>query len=94
MTNEMAKEVFKFVTATLPDLLSKTDDPLEALQALGDEWKKRRTANIEDRSEQVEKDRAEVDDKLAKRRAASKKGARSRKRMADAAEAKEENKEE
>lgn len=95
MTNEMAKEVFKFVTTTLPDLLSKTDDPVEALQQLGTLWKERRTESIKDRSAEVEANRAEVDNKLAKRRAAAKKGARTRKRMAEAAadKAEEETKE-
>lgn len=85
MTNEMAKEFFRFVTSTLPNLLSEIEDPMEALQKLGDEWQKRRTVNIEDRSAEVAENRAEVDEKLAKRRAASKKGARSRRRMDEAA---------
>mgnify|MGYP000150314433 CR=1 FL=1 len=68
-----AKEFFKFVTSTLPNLLSAAKDPLEALEGLGTAWKANRTHDIKDRSKQVAANRSNVDDVLAARREAESK---------------------
>ena len=82
MNPVVAKEFFQFVMGTLPNLLSKHGDPMLALESLGQAWKENRSNDIQDRDEQVAENRAEVDDKLSKRKAAAKKAAATRKRKA------------
>ena len=76
MKKELAVEFFKFVTRTLPNLLSELDEPSEALVRLGAAWDAHRNHQIADRSAEVAQDRAEVDAKLAKRKASAKRATR------------------
>lgn len=69
MAPAVAKEFFAFVAKTLPNLLAEVEDPLEALQRLGQKWGETRNADIEDRSEKVRSNRAKVDKRLAERKA-------------------------
>lgn len=69
MSPALAREFFKFVTITLPNLLADHEDPVEALVKLGELWKAKRTEEIKDRSSEVEANRAEIDKKLADRKA-------------------------
>lgn len=73
MSPALAKAFFSFVGATLPNLLSRFEDPMEALEELGKKWKEHRTHEIKDRSEEVEENRAEVDAKLKRRRSRKRK---------------------
>ena len=65
----LAEELFRFVTAKLPDLLSTSSTPEEALERLGKLWGEHRTHQIQDRSSQVASNRSEVDALLASREA-------------------------
>ncbi len=73
MDGLVAKEFFQFVTRTLPNLLSESGDPFEAMEKLREKWEENRTHQIADRSEEVAKGRAEVDAKLESRRAKARK---------------------
>ena len=75
----IAKDIMKFALSVLPDLLTELGDDAEekAFEELQKRWqshrKDRETAvpgtNIEDRSDQVEANRSEVDARLAERAA-------------------------
>lgn len=68
MGNELASLFYQFVITTLPDLLSVKQTPEEALAELGKAWEETRRTKIEDRTDEVAENRAEVDAKLAGRK--------------------------
>lgn len=64
----LAKEFYKFLMATLPNLLGQHEDPLAALEELGKLWRQHRGEDIKDRSEEVRTNRAEIDKRLEERK--------------------------
>ena len=77
----MAKEAFQFVTSTLPDLLTKWGEgnEVEALEELTELYRARRTAEMKDRRDEIERNRAEVDATIAKREKADAEAKKKRK---------------
>ncbi len=77
---KLAKEIMQFAMAVLPDLLTELGDAAEekAFEELQKRWKARRKdaetvvpgTNLEDRSEEIDENRSEVDARLAERAAA------------------------
>lgn len=68
MTPALAKTVFQFVVSTLPNLLSRFEEPMDALDALASSYREHREHEIKDRDDEVAKNRAAVDAKLEERK--------------------------
>ena len=68
MDPALVLEIVAFVVKVLPGLLSKTEDPHEALAGLSDAWRANRLNTVNDRSEEMSNNRQTVDQHMLQRK--------------------------